>query len=258
MGRDSRKCRARASTASFQSTRPVWGATYACILYLRPVIQFQSTRPVWGATLRGFILRCFTAISIHAPRMGRDLCILSERRSQKYFNPRAPYGARLASLPYPLKGSSFQSTRPVWGATSVCLSVAISIHAPRMGRDSRSSAAIIRPHDFNPRAPYGARRTHARADGGDAAISIHAPRMGRDAEYGRVKFLAEHFNPRAPYGARRGGTPVLTTQSEFQSTRPVWGATPPRTGERLAVAISIHAPRMGRDLLGMVQLYHTK
>ena len=33
----------------FQSTRPVWGATKAEIEYLTSEI-FQSTRPVWGAT----------------------------------------------------------------------------------------------------------------------------------------------------------------------------------------------------------------
>lgn len=57
---------------SFQSTRPVWGATR-----LRQVRgkarQFQSTRPMWGATTR----------------------TLWKRTVFWHFNPRAPCGARL-------------------------------------------------------------------------------------------------------------------------------------------------------------------
>ena len=77
------------------------------------------------------------------------------------------------------------------------------------------------------------------------------------------------FNPRAPCGARRFGYTPKSRQSIFQSTRPVWGATPVLIGtkqgegfqstrpvwgatESLFFAdvvdiISIHAPRVGRD-----------
>ena len=100
----------------FQSTRPVWGATPRApatgATYL-----FQSTRPVWGATAFDIQSGGIEEISIHAPRVGRDL------------------RARLSSSPT----SEFQSTRPVWGATTGCCSRirkhCISIHAPRVGRD---------------------------------------------------------------------------------------------------------------------------
>ena len=75
------------------------------------------------------------AVSIHAPREGRDLdsCLLR-------------------SLP-----PKFQSTRPVKGATGR-LALAeflgeVSIHAPREGRDSRARGGSRPRRSFNPRAP---------------------------------------------------------------------------------------------------------
>ena len=78
----------------FQSTRPVWGATYAqgkktaqlvgfnprapCgarLLQLAHrvfLMWFQSTRPVWGATRAEIRKRRLHHVSIHAPRVGRD------------------------------------------------------------------------------------------------------------------------------------------------------------------------------------------
>ena len=59
-----------------------------------------------------------------------------------YFNPRAPCGARLAVNKVEVNGETFQSTRPVRGATAHGLltdaNANISIHAPRAGRDSKS------------------------------------------------------------------------------------------------------------------------
>ena len=80
-------------------------------------------------------------ISIHAPRMGRDLTVTDTG----------------------VVNDAFQSTRPAWGATGLSRhgdgQQVISIHAPRMGRDNVVA-------DAGPVL-------------GD--ISIHAPRMGRDS-----------------------------------------------------------------------------
>ena len=106
---------------------------------LRAVI-FQSTRPIWGAT--GAMLGMSnwkSNISIHAPHMGRDTHCTPLCATGFYFNPRAPYGARLR-LP-----------------SSTLLTMLISIHAPHMGRDDRRDGVNRRGFDFNPRAPYGAR-----------------------------------------------------------------------------------------------------
>ena len=102
-------------------------------------------------------------ISIHAPRAGRDLlrgfvfCLCC------HFNPRAPCGARLLPTRRPATPESFQSTRPVRGATT------------------RPSAGRLNPWDFNPRAPCGAR----------PAIF-----------YTSLQYF-DNFNPRAPCGARQ-------------------------------------------------------
>ena len=123
----------------------------------------------------------------------------------------------------------FQFTRPAWGATPSTARVidafCVSIHAPRMGRDA-SRFQICRL----------------------LAVSIHAPRMGRD-------------RPRRPPGARRNafqftrpawgatiyGDKVLQF-CKFQFTRPAWGATTFFHQTSYLSRVSIHAPRMGRDL----------
>ena len=84
--------------------------------------MFQSTRPAWGATCPGPATRLCTAVSIHAPRVGRDTF----------------FAGAVAFL------NLFQSTRPAWGATMQGddgqLHYVVSIHAPRVGRDDRSPA----------------------------------------------------------------------------------------------------------------------
>ena len=170
-------------------------------------------------------------ISIHAPHTGRDNYNIYDR----------------------LLHYRFQSTRPIRGATllyrvSLCNGEPISIHAPHTGRDAGRWRCQGHTGNFNPRAPYGARRNVTEADRNIAFISIHAPHTGRDAappcisikyskfqstrpirgatirwytfEYDRI-----HFNPRAPYGARRPCVRALNAM----------------------IRISIHAPHTGRD-----------
>ena len=146
----------------------------------------------------------------------------------------------------------FQSTRPLRGATPrfTCFGrgLGISIHAPLAGRDDfvGDEFAIV-------------------------FISIHAPLAGRDRSYRGHNPQYGNFNPRAPCGARPVVPPAAISPTEFQSTRPLRGATAltccavmlrqyfnPRApcGARLQeqrdtltrYAISIHAPLAGRDL----------
>ena len=60
-------------------------------------------------------------------------------------------------------------------------------------------------------------------------------------------YIIMNFNPRAPGGARQLQDIRNIRINEFQSTRPVWGAT--QCGNPLVRRhrISIHAPRVGRD-----------
>ena len=195
------------------------------------------------------------SISIHAPRVGRD-------RTARRWNtdgeisihaPRVGRDCRHGRQT--VRRVIFQSTRPVWGATT-----------------RRHLLAHIGAH-FNPRAPCGARQCgrqsarqrhrisiHAPRVGrdnvlaalpdGTEVISIHAPRVGRDshqtflisrlrkfqstrpvwgatAAADKSATFRHYFNPRAPCGARPGRHGGGILMAKFQSTRPVWGATRP-------------------------------
>ncbi|EFR40726.1 hypothetical protein HMPREF9162_2203 [Selenomonas sp. oral taxon 137 str. F0430] len=59
--------------------------------------------------------------------------------------------------------------------------------------------------------------------------------------------MTDGFNPRAPCGARPGISSSSQSFSEFQSTRPVRGATRTVAAELGSRVVSIHAPRAGRD-----------
>ena len=207
---------------------------------------------MWGATTVPAAAGVTVAISIHAPRVGRDSGRATRTRTKSDFNPRAPCGARprcyhgilqsvYISIHAPRVGRDncrfahkispfiFQSTRPVWGATMIAkistLFFPISIHAPRVGRDK-----------------------NGRIRRAEVLISIHAPRVGRDDCICVDVRVSLHFNPRAPCGARprgckkdvprcaisihapRVGRDIphrgwALHQTRFQSTRPVWGAT---------------------------------
>ncbi len=134
---------------------------FSCAYRYKPDM-FQSTRPIRGATQTQLGPLGKPAVSIHAPRMGRDLGTFRNNAEFLGFNPRAPYGARPRHASGNWSRSEFQSTRPVWGATLIrrrCYREAIvSIHAPRMGRDTKRHQVPCRLWCFNPRAPYGARR----------------------------------------------------------------------------------------------------
>ena len=168
-------------------------------------------------------------ISIHAPRMGSDLLVVSSISSQQ-----------------------FQSTLPGWGATGAMgverRHERISIHAPRMGSDSAGRwvdittipfqstlpgwgatapcrATVPAPSNFNPRSPDGERQGDMRLYTCRVYISIHAPRMGSDTVHATPTHGTTDFNPRSPDGER---LPVVDLAG-------------------VEVVISIHAPRMGSD-----------
>ena len=173
----------------------------------------------------------FLGISIHAPRVGCDAPLYSTKGAETHdFNPRTPCGVRrfrqgvrrlLICYFNPRTPCGVRPGRPEHGAGFW----KISIHAPRVGCDSRWSAAE-----------------------GDRRISIHAPRVGCDTSVAAEIRSSTDFNPRTPCGVRLGGVPISHPFDQFQSTHPVWGATltAPITVQ-LTPTISIHAPRVGCD-----------
>ena len=123
----------------------------------------------------------------------------------------------------------------------------ISIHAPLAGRDKWTMPTGGLSHDFNPRAPRGARRGRKEVKNGKSEISIHAPLAGRDWASSLKPLARRYFNPRAPRGARRKKKWKKRHRNKFQSTRPSRGATAGRPGPCRRSGISIHAPLAGRD-----------
>ena len=192
--------------------------------------MFQSTRPMRGATAVRIRGRGFRVVSIHAPHAGRDRTLQVTVTRQRRFNPRAPCGARQWYTQGDRVDASFQSTRPMRGATALSddgdRMIEVSIHAPHAGRDSRSRTRQVCSAGFNPRAPCGARRL--------------------SCCWSTPCFC---FNPRAPCGARPRAIYRRLGGILFQSTRPMRGATSSRSASVLQRRVSIHAPHAGRDSL---------
>jgi len=191
----------------FQSTPPVWGATFSHPNVLSMLIVSIHAPRVGGDPYDKDSADDKT-VSIHAPRVGGDgVCYNTDTVKRGRFNPRPPCGGRrFTPLIWTVSGcfnprppcggrhcgllygpgqSGFQSTPPVWGATFFLFlsftGIKVSIHAPRVGGDELRRR--------NPTA---------------FEVSIHAPRVGGD------------------HWLLRGGQ----SHGKFQSTPPVWGATP--------------------------------
>ena len=145
------------------------------------------------------------AISIHAPRVGSDICRF-----------------KTCSL-----SAIFQSTLPVWGATSnvkkCTFCGGISIHAPRVGSDTPESTTF-RPSPISIHAPRVGSDSMAILSACGGRISIHAPRVGSDR--------------------RKAKTPLWKIISIHA---PRVGSDEGVAARGCAVAISIHAPRVGSD-----------
>ena len=168
----------------FQSTLPVGGATLLFLHPLRHRCRFQSTLPVGGATFLGLRSAPVRQISIHAPRGGSDDVGASGDLLHWNFNPRSPWGERLSCSPSPFQPFTFQSTLPVGGATDNVsksrIDLEISIHAPRGGSDPLRFLLMSHLRYFNPRSPWGERRSPRAHGHFTLDISIHAPRGGSD------------------------------------------------------------------------------
>ena len=206
------------------------GAT-SLSLHSVQTLAFQSTRPMRGATTT----KRQTSANL------------------RYFNPRAPCGARQTQKGAHMSTILFQSTRPMRGAT--------------FDSDYQGSAKVS---DFNPRAPCGARRRTTKCLPTPKHFNPRAP-CGARLDRFRIVLLFKYFNPRAPCGARpasgagssspalfqstrpmrgatSGGRRVMHVDAGFQSTRPMRGATVSAWQRRDLCGISIHAPHAGRDV----------
>ncbi len=218
----------------FQSTLPVWGATYRLnhspriSMYFNPHspcgerrnrgdghpyrYQFQSTLPVWGATDTHVCMPRCLAFQSTLPVWGATWLWSRGTRSRM----------------------EFQSTLPVWGATKRFAVLArnhdISIHTPRVGSDGccHNPLGTGRKY-FNPHSPCGERPDSFQMLDSAIKISIHTPRVGSDL----LLML------------------LILVLGSFQSTLPVWGATILLHPPKMRIVISIHTPRVGSDVYNL-------
>ena len=101
----------------------------------------------------------------------------------------------------------------------------ISTHAPLAGRDSVAQGRCPPSHNFNPRAPCGARLGQGVHRVRLALISTHAPLAGRD-EIGTVEQPGNRqFQPTRPLRGATYETAKHNMEELFQPTRPLRGAT---------------------------------
>ena len=146
------------------------------------------------------------AISIHAPREGRDDHGGAVCPAAKDFNPRAPRGARRLPVHGGHLPPLFQSTRPARGATFLAPGYHLRAkhfnpRAPRGARHHLAYHSKKGRTNFNPRAPRGARRLILTLIVSLINFNPRAPRGARrEVIWIRFKFI--NFNPRAPRGAR--------------------------------------------------------
>ena len=231
VGRDGSVTSVLCAEAGISIHAPRVGRDHRIIPFTARLAQFQSTRPVWGATsIRSPARRCRGDFNPRAPCGARPPMLPPPPRGSD-FNPRAPCGARRSTALSSYRSTLFQSTRPVWGATS-CASTCV---------DAVRSFQSTRPvWGATPFRRFGCQKP--------LRISIHAPRVGRDQVTqveikGLIGFQSTrpvwgatlssrftgqssvYFNPRAPCGARLEPHLQMRWYLEFQSTRPVWGAT---------------------------------
>ena len=147
--------------------------------------------------------------------------------------------------------STFQSTRPVRGATGRYLAAdhatEISIHAPHAGRDRASFVMQTPPYRFQSTRPMRGATTSAPPITSPHTFQSTRPMRGATGVRRPLNRGGRDFNPRAPCGARLTHSNGPQTLLLFQSTRPMRGATGSVGAGRQTLVISIHAPHAGRD-----------
>ena len=213
-------------------------------------------------------------ISIHASRMGCDHTANSHSKPPKFQSTHPVWDATAATKP-PARHKPFQSTHPVWDATingePVPASVEFQSTHPVWDATRYPLSCSHWLRHFNPRIPYGMRLFNYAVNMSN--IKFQSTHPVWDATFGwytslgmtefqsthpvwdatsprrRARGRCWHFNPRIPYGMRPLLVSGVDTVTSFQSTHPVWDATWARPWTRCPRSISIHASRMGCDVL---------
>ena len=186
VGSDDQKSRNSTNNKKFQSTLPVWGAT----VFYSPVFSifyhFNPRSPCGERLFERLVNQMAIRISIHAPRVGSDPNATFLFVAIKKFQSTLPvWGATTPLLRLVSQVLLFQSTLPVWGATlpkviTKAISILFQSTLPVWGATVASVALFTISLYFNPRSPCGERRIDGKGTITVDIISIHAPRVGSD------------------------------------------------------------------------------
>ena len=178
--------RCRCSPAGNFNPRAPYGARHRPHTPLATIEIFQSSCPVRGTTNLNFTFNNQNWVfQSSCPVRGTTVLLVRD----------APHG--VISILVPRTGHDIQKFHAYY------ITETISILVPRTGHDARCWAFPAPAINFNPRAPYGARRS--------SSVNLQ-----KNIYY---------FNPRAPYGARQSSPVTLGVNTQFQSSCPVRGTT---------------------------------
>ena len=125
----------------------------------------------------------------------------------------------------------------------------ISIHALRGEGDGTQKRFHSLCKYFNPRPPWGGRRSPSKSCLGQTFISIHALRGEGDLFIVKWDKLKQNFNPRPPWGGRLEQNTMYLLVELFQSTPSVGRATDNTPEKARGTWISIHALRGEGDVI---------
>ena len=227
------------------------GCDLGCLAFLIGLLDFNPRIPYGMRRGRGAVRPVQGFISIHASRMGCDRHDGGRRESECVFQSTHPVWDATSSAASTGISSRFQSTHPVWDATTwLC--------------------AYLRGKLFQSTHPVWDATARLVGVIQFQCISIHASRMGCDTcalplTASCKRFQSTHpvwdATRRAPshaqYARFQSTHPVwdATTLRQqaaephgFQSTHPVWDATIQADTTPVNRGISIHASRMGCDI----------
>ena len=154
--------------------------------------------------------------------------MFGECEGRRYFNPRAPRGARLS------------------GSLGSCRHGYFNPRAP-CGARHRSNIARIAGLHFNPRAPCGARHFGFVGQSRNV-ISTHAPLAGRDNYSPEAALHEIEFQPTRPLRGATNEEIAALSKRIISTHAPLAGRDEkPRKCDLHPTMISTHAPLAGRD-----------
>ena len=205
-------------------------------VFLSPEIcLFQSTLPVWGGTSQFRNQPTPLFVSIHPPRVGRDAATQARWRQKPNVSIHPPrVGRDPCVLINPGGRLWFQSTLPVWGGTlfiaHLVFHLGVSIHPPRVGRDP------AKRWQSPPRPVF------------QSTLPVWG---GTAMDEGWITGF--EFQSTLPVWGGTLQVYVENVGNAFQSTLPVWGGTIVVIALTVILWVSIHPPRVGRDLAACIR-----